>query len=333
MMARRNRLCAVAAVSLWACAPNLPLAPRLPTDDVEFKTEVVSEPGGMAEDDSGPFRLMPGDLVDLKTLSKTAFDATGLLVDQGGGMHVPMVGRIAVAGLSLREAELAIEKEIVRFDRFAKVGLSLRDTGNRQAVVVGAVQRPSRVTVVPGVRVADLLAAGGGVRTVALEGEEFEVADLAAARLVRGQKPLPISVSRAMAGDTRHNVRVHPGDVLFVPKTRARRISVLGRVKAAKSVPYRAGMRLSEALAMAGGMDKGADAADIRVIRGPLSKPRVYLSNFKRLVDGSGHDVTLAAGDIVFVTTTGFATFAEVLQDLTPIIAAGGVAALLATAR
>lgn len=315
------------------CAPILPMAPVLPEDDATFRPAVVPEPPGMAEAAAGPFRLWPGDLVDLRTLSKTPLDAASLLVDEGGGVHVPHVGRIAVQGLSLREAELAIEKEVALLDRFAKVGLTVRGAGGRWAAVIGAVSKPARVAVQPGLRLVDLIAAGGGLKSAALDGEEFELADTDAARLLRGATTLPVSVRRAMEGDVRHNVRIEAGDVLLVPPTRARRVSVLGRVKTPKTLPFRGGLRLSEALAMAGGTEKGADLADVRVIRGPLSKPKVYLAKFKSLVNGEGRDVVLAAGDIVFVTTHWFASFTEVLQDLTPIIAAGGLAAILVTAR
>jgi polysaccharide export outer membrane protein len=313
-----------------ACAPSLPPAPLLPEQDPAFQVVKVAEPAGMAEAAANPFRLLPGDAVDLKTISKTPLDAPNLMVDEGGGVHVPLVGRVAVSGLTLRDAEIAIEKELSQYDKFAKVGLTVRDAGGHKATVVGAVTRPAHVPVKPGLRLVDLLAAGGGLKTAAVEGEELSLADLEAARLIRNNAALPVSVRRALEGDARHNVHIQAGDVLFVPPTRVRRVSVLGKVKAAKTLPFRRGMRLTEAIASAGGADKGADNADVRIIRGPLSNPKVYLANLKALTNGEGRDVVLAPGDVVFVTTHWFSSFAEVISELTPLIAAGTVAAILA---
>jgi polysaccharide export outer membrane protein len=317
-----------AALLLFACAPSLPVAPLLPEQDADFKPEVVPEPPGMNEAEAAPFRLMPGDSMDLRTVSKTPLDAANLLVDEAGGVHVPLVGRVLVKGLSLREAELAIEKGLSQYDRFAKVALQLRDPGGHQAAVIGAVVRPGRLPVQPGLRLVDLLAASGGPKTAAVEGEEYDLADLEGSRLIRNREPLPLSLPRAIQGDKRHNVAIRPGDVLFVAPARARRVSVFGRVKAAKTMPFRSGMRLTEALASAGGVAKGADRADIRIIRGPLSKPKVYLANIKALIDGKGRDVVLAAGDIIYVTTHPFSSFTEVLAELTPLIATAGVAVI-----
>src|SRR5262249_31768293 len=201
------------ALAAAAGAPSLPRAPLSPTPDPKFKKGEVVEPSGMTEAPPGPLRLMPGDALDMKTLSRMPLDAPNLIVDPGGGVHVPLVGRIRVAGMSLREAELAIEKEVQLIDRFARVALTLRaqTVYPHQAAVIGAVDKPTRVPVQGELRLVDLLAAAGGPKTfksTIVEGEEYDLADLAAARLIRAGKPLPVSVLRAMQGDTRHNVRV-----------------------------------------------------------------------------------------------------------------------------
>jgi polysaccharide export outer membrane protein len=104
-------------------------------------------------------------------------------------------------------------------------------------------------------------------------------------------------------------------------------VRVLGQVKMARAIPWRPGLRLSEALARAGGVSWEADQADIRIIRGPLSKPRLYRANFGALVAGQATDVELARGDIVFVTEHWFASTTEVLRRLMPLLTAELVAA------
>jgi polysaccharide export outer membrane protein len=106
-------------------------------------------------------------------------------------------------------------------------------------------------------------------------------------------------------------------------------VSVLGEVRHAASVRFRPGFRLTDALALAGGTSKDADEADVRIIRGPLSGPRVYRASLEDIVDGRSPDVELAPGDVVFVTEHWFASTTDVLRRLSPLIAAMAVAAAL----
>src|SRR5262249_44425294 len=62
-------------LALTACAPSLPKAPLLPEQDSTFKNVEVPEPPGITDATAGPFRLMPGDVLNLRTLSKTPLDA------------------------------------------------------------------------------------------------------------------------------------------------------------------------------------------------------------------------------------------------------------------
>ena len=87
-----------------------------------------------------------------------------------------------------------------------------------------------------------------------------------------------------------------------MPPALGSNISVLGQVGTPQVFPHRAGLRLTQALALAGGVTVGADKGDIRVIRGKLDAPRVYTASLSDMVDGDTHDVLLAPGDIIFVT-------------------------------
>jgi polysaccharide biosynthesis/export protein len=155
-----------------------------------------------------------------------------------------------------------------------------------------------------------------------------DLADLEGARVVRDGVALPIDVALAASGHVRHDVRVQPGDLLHVPPARGRHVTILGDVAQPRTVPFRPGMRLSEALARAGGPNDDADEADVRVIRGPLSAPRVYRASLEGLAAGEATDVELTRGDVVYVTTEWLASFGEVLQRLSPLLGVATVAGL-----
>lgn len=275
--------------------------------------------------------LLPGDILALRVFSQEPLEAPGLVVDEKGALPVPLVGEVAVAGMSLEAARSSIEEALHRYDRFARALVTVSEAAGHRATVVGAVEKPGAYVVRPDMRVAELVAVTGGPKITGYNGESFDQADIDAARIVRGGTTLPVSVGRALTGDPLHNVRVHPGDLVFLPALRNQRVSVLGEVERPTSVAFYRGLRLTEALARAGGATDDADNGDVRVIRGPLSKPKVYTASIKALRNGEGHDVVLEPGDVVYVTEHWYASVTNVLQRLTPALAAAAFGTALYT--
>jgi polysaccharide export outer membrane protein len=108
---------------------------------------------------------------------------------------------------------------------------------------------------------------------------------------------------------------------------------VLGDVNAPQPMAYRIGIRLTEVLARAGGINTTrGDRKDIRIVRGPLREPRIYTASLKDLTSGEATDVELAPGDIVYVTRTWYASTSDVLNALSPIISLANSFAILAVA-
>jgi protein involved in polysaccharide export with SLBB domain len=206
-----------------------------------------------------------------------------------------------------------------KFDRFVRVSVLVTGWGGHYATVIGAVAAEGPKTITPNMRIAELLAISGGPLRTENEGELSYIADLDGARLMRKNEPVPVSIRLALAGDPRHNILVHPGDQLFVPAGLGSRIAVLGNGTGAM-VTFRPGIRMTEALALSGGVTRDSDNEDVRLIRGPLKAPKVYRFDLEGLVDNERGDIQLAPGDVVFVTEHWAATMAQVLERAAPLI-------------
>jgi polysaccharide biosynthesis/export protein len=284
----------------------------------------------MAPTPPEPFRLRPGDLLSLRIISVTPFEVSRMTVDDLGVLYVPLAGAVQVGGMTLDEAEIKIQEGLRRFDKYGVASLSVVEPAGHQASVVGAVRQPGLFPLAAPTRVAELLARAGGARTEVMErsAELIEYGDIDATRLIRNGETLPISISLAMEGNPQHNIQVKSGDVLFVPALHGAAIPVYGDVREPRSVPWRKGLRLSDAVSWAGGMTENADYGDIRVIRGPLSKPRVYRASVTDFIAGRGTDVELARGDVVFVTSHWYYTTTDVIQRLVPLLTVGAAAAV-----
>ena len=285
---------------------------------------------GVEDDPPEPLRLMPGDVVQLTTVSAQTTPYPGLLVDATGSLHVPLAGDIQVGGKTLSEAERAIEVGLRRYDRYARANLIITQADGHTASVLGAVTNPGRVPVPPGMRLADLLAVAGGPVTNQNTQILQTLGNLDLARLVREGETVPVSVLLAMKGDPKHNIRVRSGDQLYIPPDTEALIMVLGQVGAPQPVAYRQGMRLTEALARAGGVNDRGDRNDVRIVRGPLRAPRMYTASVRDLVNGKATDVVLAPGDIIYVTRAWYASTGDVLNALAPLISLANTAAIIA---
>ena len=316
-----GRLIAIGAALVLGACHRYADPPVHPHQDPAFTQVQVPEPAGLDQDPAEPMRILPGDVVLLRTFSTENTEYDGLVVDERGTLHVPLAGDVAVGGMTLTEAEGRVQTAMRQLDTVVRVGLAVSQANGHMTSVVGAVQAPGRYPLSPGMRLADLLAAAGGVRTTVESEDSGPIADLAGARLVRAGRTVDISVAQALQGDPRHNVRVRPGDHVYVPMAREQMVIVLGSVEGPGVLAFRRGMRLSEVLARAGGLDERGDRTHINIVRGSLEAPQVYTASLRAISRGNAPDVYLAAGDIVYVTEEWTAHVGEVLARLAPLLA------------
>lgn len=298
--------------------------PTYPHEDKALGAAKES-PRGLDGDPPVPLVLLPGDTITVRASSNDSQEYEGLVVDSEGKVHVPVIGAAQVVGLAPQQAERTIEGMLQKVDRFVRVNVLVTEWGGHFATVIGAVAEEGAQVLSPGMRVAELVAAAGGpLRTTQTTGTINFVADIDGARLIRDNKVVDISLRLALNGDPRHNVFVHAGDQLFVPPGLGKRIAVIGAdARAGGMVDYRPGLRLTEALATAGGINAATDEKDIRIIRGSLKKPLVYQYDLLALVNGKGGDIELAAGDVVFVGKHWSAKMGDFLARITPLVNLG----------
>jgi polysaccharide biosynthesis/export protein len=317
-------LVALFASLLAACGPALQPAPTLPSDDPSFLGGTLPVKTGLDETSAmPPDTLSPGDILAVHFLGSADLDLPQTPVDRSGRVHLPLVGDVLVAGRTLSEAEVLVQSSLARFDRSPHVSINLVETRGRVAAVVGAVEHPGNIPLVGDARVADVLAAAGGPRLPSAPtptgGEPAtQGGDLDGARLVRNGAPLPIDFRLALGGDRRHNARVRPGDVIYVPPILTGRVTVLGSVNRPRAFSWRPDMRLTEALAEAEGLSRYADDDDVRVLRGGYANPHIYAVSAKDLLAGVRKDVVLAPGDVVYVSQHWFGNVGDVTERVVP---------------
>jgi len=184
--------------------------------------------------------------------------------------------------------------------------LFIPETDNR-IVVLGQVNRPGAYQMLEGQRVSDLIAAAGGLTTRAAPERGF---------IVRGTEQIPVDLKSVLAGNIEANVSLRPGDMMVVPESQ-NRIAVLGSVRAPGTFPLAEGMKLIDAVALAGGPTDRGTLSQVIIVRLEGKETKRIVANLDRAV--SGQDVSqnqaLQSGDVVFVPERGF-SIGQIFQYL-----------------
>lgn len=156
--------------------------------------------------------------------------------------------------------------------------------------VMGRVGAPGRYPLEEGDRVADLLAAAGGLSEDAAETGELVRADGTAVTLDL----------RALAerGDGAANLALAPDDLLVVPEVR-RRVTLAGAFTAPGRYDFDAGERVTHAVALARGPEEDARLGAAVLVRADGSSRRLELG---ALLQGeAADDPELADGDLLIL--------------------------------
>ncbi len=199
--------------------------------------------------------LGPGDVLGVRITSAALDKDVLATVDREGTLDLSGMGLLEVAGLSLAEAEKAVESFAGRYAPGAQARLRVARVRDVEVYVAGEVRNPGLVRV-PGraTALAAVMAAGGVKKSGSLR----------AIRVTRGGKPLTglDLYGLLLRGDLGGDVSLASGDVVFVPRI-GPTVAVAGAVSDPRIYELSGERTLAEVLALAGGSLPQAQARRI----------------------------------------------------------------------
>lgn len=168
---------------------------------------------------------------------------------------------------------------------------------DHRTVVLGQVARPGAYDLVEGQRVSDLLAAAGGLTPQAAPQRAF---------VMRGTEQFPVDVRGILAGNLEANIPLRAGDTMVIPESQDR-IAVLGAVSRPGKYDLVDGMKLTDAIALAGGQSESGNLDQVAVIRIEAGKTKTIAADLSRALSGqdTSQNVLLRPGDVVYVPERG----------------------------
>jgi polysaccharide export outer membrane protein len=296
-MSRKSRLF---LLMLWLCAI----------------TALAQTPSSVPEQKRGnqrDYRIGPGDVLLIEIAGEPQLKSKTRVSEQGT-VSLLYVGEIKVEGLSVTEAGATLRSAYLNVLKQPEVTVFIEEYGARFVSIIGAVNRPRRVPLTRELRVFDLLSEGGGLTEKAGNviqlvhvSRQDNSAQAETTEAKPGTSAGAIIAENVEYIDLRELVRrpdlnrvIREGDVIVVPEASV--FFVTGSVKKPGQYPLREPVRLSQAIAIAGGLELDAKKKEIQLIRStePGKQPTLArVVNLAEIEKDPGKDFYLQPYDVI----------------------------------
>jgi protein involved in polysaccharide export with SLBB domain len=200
----------------------------------------------------------PGDELQVRAWGQIQADLR-VVVDRSGQIYIPQVGLVSVAGVHYGDLEQHLKGEISKIFKNFSVSANVGRLRSIQVLIVGNAQYPGRYTISSLSTLVNAIFASGGptpqgslrhiqVRRDGSTITDFDFYDL----LIRGDKS--------------KDVRLLPGDVIYIPPV-GPLVGISGSVNSAAIYEIKNNSNLNELIEVAGGLSTLADSSKITVDR------------------------------------------------------------------
>jgi len=239
-----------------------------------------------------------GDLLEVSVYGAPEFVKQARVADSGD-ISLPLVGSVHVAGLTIREAELALAQRLSDGEFFFKpqVSIFVKEYASQGISVLGEVQKPG-IYPLPGDRTLfDALSAAGGVTPKA--GNSITVTHRTGKQ---GSQTVVMPSNETLPPAS--NVPVMPGDIVVVSK--AGIVYVVGDVHLPGGfVLENSNLTVLQAIAMAQGTNSTAKLDRTILIRKTSDGHQEIPIALSQIMAARSPDIKLQPDDIVFVPVSG----------------------------
>ncbi|WP_137938318.1 polysaccharide export protein EpsE [Chitinivorax sp. B] len=197
---------------------------------------------------AGDYQLGAGDILRISVYGQQDL-TTEARVSEAGGVVFPLVGDVAVAGLSAKEAGLRIAEALKRggFVRQPEVSVLVTQFRSKQVSVLGNVNKPGRYPLETTSSLTDLLAMAGGMASQAAD--DIVLIQRKDGKSVRREIDV---LALLQQGDRSVDQVMANGDVIYVP--RAAVFYIYGEVQRPGAYRLERKMTVAQALSLGGGV-------------------------------------------------------------------------------
>lgn len=204
-----------------------------------------------------------GDVLKISVYQNPDLSVDGARISETGRVNFPLIGNVAISGLTVTAAEQKIAK-LLRDGGFVlrpQVTIQLGQIRSNVISILGQVGKPGRYPIeTVGMKTSEMIAVAGGVTPAG--------ADVVTLVGMRNGKPIKLDIDMPailQSGNSELDVPVQNGDVIYVD--RAPVFYIYGEVSRPGQFRIERGMDVRQALAQAGGLSARGTQRGLKVHR------------------------------------------------------------------
>ncbi len=235
-----------------------------------------------------------GDLLQVAVWGEKDFSFTAK-VRPDGKITVPAIGELTAANMTAKNLQAILAEKLSFVVKKPVVTVAVTEITNNKAYVFGGGVKSGVFSLNQRVTLLQLLC----------QIEDVRKADLQGAYVMRGKKKIRENFTRLfIKGNTDEDIVIEPNDVIYIPMNVDNNVYVMGAVTAPKSIEFREGITVMEAILNAGGFTKFASPNDTFIYRKDSRHKDISINvKIKNLMfDGDlTQNLALKPGDYVVV--------------------------------
>ena len=236
----------------------------------------------------GDYIIGPGDELQVKIWGQVEADLR-VIVDRSGQIYIPQVGEISVAGVHYSDLEEHLKRDISKVFKNFNLTASVGRLRAIQVVIVGDARYPGTYTISSLSTLVNAILSSGGpapqgsLRHIQVRRDGKTVTDFDFYDLL-------------IKGDKSKDVRLQPGDVLFIPHV-GPLVAIAGSVNTPAIYEMKDNSTLNDLIEMADDLSNVADTSKITIDRFADQSRKTLEFPF----DAQSRTLPLKDGDIVRV--------------------------------
>lgn len=308
------------------------MKPPDPNKDIQQQLFVQASQASLAN--YKDYQVGPEDLLAITIFGQEKLSRE-LRVNGQGEISMPLIGPVKVAGLTTQQIEKRLE-ELYGSNYLVnpQVTVEVKGYQHQRVAVTGAVEKPGSYEIIGPRTLLEVLSMAGGFSSKpgSQAGDTLNLIrhqnapDLAKAAKGSSIQPfgpktetIVVDLRRLVSGQTPElNLPVKNGDVIHVPF--AGTAYVLGGVRRPGNIAVKENLTVSQAVAMAGGVDPILGTYNITIMRfDDQGKPISINTNLKSIISRQDPDLPVKDNDVVVVNESGLKRSLYIIRTLLPI--------------
>ena len=235
------------------------------------------------------YKIGAKDLLDISVFGLEELNKT-VRVSEEGKISLPLLGEIAVEGLTRAELEIKLSQLLEeKYLQDPQVTVFIREYQSKRVFLLGAVEHPGPYELLGRTTLLQVISQAGGLTNEA--GDEILVI-----RQLEDEEGRSIKISiddLILRGNTALNIPLEPNDIVSIPVDKAVFVYVFGQVKKPGALEVRRSNipTLLQAIAQAGGFSERASKSGVLIKRtGEDGKEHQIKVNVRNIMKGKEHN-------------------------------------------